>query len=762
MAYSRRPAGALTAIERALRWAALPVASLLVAFNLRRLVFALAAIAPDQRRSFAPLADLPSVLVLVPCRNEAMMLPGLIASLAALDYPADRLRVALIDDGSTDETFASMKRAAAERIGWQAIRLEMTRGKAQALNDALAQIDFGEIVVVYDADHRPEPDSLRHLIAAFAESTVAGASGRTIPRNALDSLPAYYASVESLVHQMITLRAKDRLGLAPALLGSNCAYRRSALEAVGGFRPGALLEDSELTLALAQAGYRLRFAPGAIAWHQVPESIAGYVRQHVRWGRGFNDAARERTGHVLRDRRLPLWLRIELAMFSLGYLDRLALLAAIGLKLFERVSRRPVAPGYLACAMQIALAMPPLQIAAAFAAEHAPLDMWLRLPAMPLLFGLDMWAATRAALDTVLNRSRLWAQTSRSAESPISNLCPPPLISIVIPVRNGGPNFACCLDAIRRCDPPPHEIIVVDDGSTDDSLAVARRFGARLLATPRAASGPAEARNIGAQAARGDVVLFVDADVAIHADAIGRVRRNFEADLKLAACFGSYDDSPDAPNFLAQYKNLFHHYVHQSAREATSTFWAGCGAIRRDVFLAAGGFSCAYMRPSIEDIELGYRLRASGFKLRLDKRLLGKHLKRWTWRSLLRSDILDRGVPWVELILRSGAFVNDLNLQTRNRISVAAFYLMLAFSLFGLGWPIGWVAAGALALMLLVLNRSVYRFFAAKRGLFFTLRVIPMHWLYYGYNGVSFAIGAASYLMRMFRAPAVRRRSPAH
>ena len=331
-------------------------------------------------------------------------------------------------------------------------------------------------------------------------------------------------------------------------------------------------------------------------------------------------------------------------------------------------------------------------------------------------------------------------------ESPISNLQSPIPISVVIPVRNGGSSFQRCLDAIRACDPPPHEVIVVDDGSIDDSARVAREWGVCVLSTARPGSGPAHARNAGAGAASGDVVLFVDADVALHPDAIGRVARRFAADPDLAACFGSYDDDPAAPNFLSQYKNLFHHYVHQSARADASTFWAGCGAIRRGVFLSAGGFSERYTRPAIEDIEMGYRLKASGYKLQLDKNLQGKHLKRWTLRSLLRSDILDRGVPWTALILRDGALVDDLNLQTHNRVSVVAVYLLLLSLCLGVWWSSAWLASAALCLTLLALNWPLYRFFAARRGRLFALRTIPMHWLYYVYNGVAFAIGLSRHV----------------
>ncbi|HZY45742.1 MAG TPA: glycosyltransferase, partial [Anaerolineae bacterium] len=334
------------------------------------------------------------------------------------------------------------------------------------------------------------------------------------------------------------------------------------------------------------------------------------------------------------------------------------------------------------------------------------------------------------------------------------------LISVIIPVFDGGENFQRCIDALRACDPPPHEVIVVDDGSTDESRRVANERGARVLMTDRPRSGPAMARNIGANAATGDVVLFIDADVAVQPDVIGRIAHNFEADSDLAACFGSYDEQPAAQNFLSQYKNLFHHYVHQSAQADASTFWAGCGAIRRDLFLKVGGFSETYPRPSIEDIELGYRLKAAGCKLQLDKGIQCQHLKRWTWRSLLRSDILDRGMPWTELILRDGAFVNDLNLQTHNRISVVTVYLLLLSLAIGVLQPIGWLASAGLAIILLRLNLKVYCFFKAQRGLFFTLRVVPTHWLYYVYNGISFSIGAARHIFSADQSFERRKRWP--
>jgi glycosyltransferase involved in cell wall biosynthesis len=356
--------------------------------------------------------------------------------------------------------------------------------------------------------------------------------------------------------------------------------------------------------------------------------------------------------------------------------------------------------------------------------------------------------------------------------------------SMVVPVRNGGAAFETCLKAIDTAraacqDLIETELIVVDDGSADDSPARAQAAGARLLRLPAPGGhGPAWARNAGARVATGDYVFFVDADVALAPDALQRAAEAFGADPALEACFGSYDDNPGAPNFLSQYKNLLHHYVHQHAHTQASTFWTGCGAMRLATFQALGGFDeQTYRRPSIEDIDLGYRLRRRGGEIRLLKDMRCRHLKRWTVMRLLRSDIFERGVPWTVLLWReararhtsepllaTGDLVRladpalarqplllDLNLQTSNRLSVLLTALLVvavcALALGGLP-PAAWPVPAALAGLLLALNWRLYAFFARRRGLAFALGTIPWHWLYYLYNSLSFTLGTLQYWLR--------------
>jgi GT2 family glycosyltransferase len=325
----------------------------------------------------------------------------------------------------------------------------------------------------------------------------------------------------------------------------------------------------------------------------------------------------------------------------------------------------------------------------------------------------------------------------------------PPRISLVIPVHNGGHMFAQCLRAVQAADPPPDELIVVADGDTDGSGDLAEKFGAKVIRTP-SPRGPATARNIGANTALGGLILFVDADVVLRPSTIAVVTAFFRDNPGIDAIFGSYDDDPSERNFLSQYKNLFHHYVHQTAKEDAATFWGACGAIRREVFMAVGGFDEKYHRPCIEDIDLGYRLRRAGFRIYLLKALQVKHLKRWGVFSLLRADFVYRALPWTRLILAEGRLLNDLNLKTSNRIS-AALVLGLLFGLCASIW-IPWllVPCLCLVLLLLALNWDLYHFFKARRGLAFSVKTIPWHWFYYFYSSLAFALGFADHNIKRF------------
>lgn len=398
-------------LNRLFRLLALPIILILLVFNLRRLILTLAIFFAPRRAVKKNSRELPTVLVLIPCRNEELVLGGMGRALAQLEYPSDKIQFVFVDDGSRDATPVLVRQLAETQSNVHLLTLSESVGKARALNDALAANPFGEIIYIFDADHRPLPNAVRLAVGYFSDESVAGVSGRTIPSNMLASPSAYYTSVESFVNQMITMRAKDRLDLAPAMLGSNCAYRRSALAECGNFPPGAFLEDSELTMRLCRAGYHLRFAEDAVAYQQVPQTAAGYLKQHARWGRGFNDIARTHALALVQQRNVNPLLRGELFLFALGYLDRLALLGAGMFSVLSVVFPHTVR--FPRGVLYFALLTPFAQIVALFAEQRVGVEMWLRLPYVALFFALDIFAALRAMLDSVLNRARVWTTTER-------------------------------------------------------------------------------------------------------------------------------------------------------------------------------------------------------------------------------------------------------------------------------------------------------------------------------------------------------------
>ena len=310
-----------------------------------------------------------------------------------------------------------------------------------------------------------------------------------------------------------------------------------------------------------------------------------------------------------------------------------------------------------------------------------------------------------------------------------------PLVSVVVACYNSEPFLVRSLESLRASTLLPLEVIVVDDCSTDNSAARAEEMGATVLRT-EINGGPAKARNLGAQSAKGDILFFIDSDVCVHPDTLSLIQDALEADASLDAVIGAYDDAPDCRGFFAQYRNLMHCFVHRNGSREASTFWTGCGAIRRGVFLASRGFDERYSKPSIEDIEFGSRLVAAGGRIVLRPDIEVKHLKCWTFWQMVRTDVFDRGIPWAELILRNRNMPNDLNLQVHQRLSVILVYLLLGLSFTG-----HFVYSGiAVLLSVVTLNFPFYSFLARRRGIHFSLAAIPFHLLYHFYNGLSFGI----------------------
>lgn len=343
-------------------------------------------------------------------------------------------------------------------------------------------------------------------------------------------------------------------------------------------------------------------------------------------------------------------------------------------------------------------------------------------------------------------------------------MSPVPRLSVIMPAFQAEALLPDTLAALAASDlPRDHwELVVVDDGSRDRTAEVAGRWADRVVRREGPPAGPGAARNRGAEASTADWLVFVDADVRVHPDTLRRFVEAIAAHPDVDAIFGAYDDAPPAPGFLSAYRNLLHRYVHLQSRGEAETFWAGCGAVRRSAFEAVGGFDAArYPRPQIEDIDLGYRLRDAGYRVLLQPEIVGTHLKRWELGGAIRTDLFDRGIPWVRLLLerRSLARPAPLNLKPGERLKVAAVGLAVALALGAAVTrrPEFLAGAGAALLGVTLANLPLLVWFARQRGLGFALAVIPANLGYYLTSGLAVVGGVAGHL----RDRALARRPPA-
>lgn len=309
--------------------------------------------------------------------------------------------------------------------------------------------------------------------------------------------------------------------------------------------------------------------------------------------------------------------------------------------------------------------------------------------------------------------------------------------SLVITAHRAGPMLEACLDGAARLDPPPGEVIVTIDGADPAVVREAEARGFRVAS----ASGVSAARNAGARRSSGPVVLFSDSDVLMPSDHVARAAEAFAQAGDVAAVIGSYDDAPEAGGVVSRYRNLLHHFTHQHGSSEAQTFWAGCGAVRREAFDAVGGFDESFRLPSVEDIDLGYRLRRAGYRIRLAPAWQVKHLKRWRFRDLIVTDIGRRAIPWTRLLRREGRLDNDLNTGRMSRWSAAFVVAGVLLGAVGLFHPSAFVPAAAAFAAATVLNARFYRFLAGRGGWAFAAASIPLHWLYFLGAAAGFVAG---------------------
>ena len=315
-----------------------------------------------------------------------------------------------------------------------------------------------------------------------------------------------------------------------------------------------------------------------------------------------------------------------------------------------------------------------------------------------------------------------------------------PSVTVVVPAYNAGATLPACLEAIGRLAYPIAEVIVFSDGSTDRTDRIADDAGARVIRNAGRPLGPAKGRNEAANAAGSELLLFVDADVVVAPDCLELLVADLMAN-QASAAFGSYDDGPHSQRVTSLYANLRHHFVHQHSSRDATTFWSGLGLMRRDVFVALGGYDAeAFAHPSIEDIELGVRLIAAGHRIRLVPEAQATHWKDWSLWRVWHTDVVRRAYPWSRLIATSQTNGADLNLSTVERGKAVLAVLTLVLIVMGMFEPLLLAGAALTLLAYSVSNARFFGFLARKLSPPRVLGAIAMHWCYHLYSSATFAL----------------------
>jgi len=297
--------------------------------------------------------------------------------------------------------------------------------------------------------------------------------------------------------------------------------------------------------------------------------------------------------------------------------------------------------------------------------------------------------------------------------------------SIIIPAYNAQETIRPCLDSIVASNFPirDYEIIVVDDHSRDQTADIVKPYPCRVIQLDQT-SGAAHARNTGAQNAQGEILVFIDADVGIPADALKRIANAFIENKDVSAMTGCLSRHCVFTDFFSQYKNLYMHFIFSRCPAEIDFLYGSLMAIRRRDFIP---FDETY--PMTDDTELGQRYTQKGYAIRLDHSLEVEHMKRYSGWSFFKNDFF---VPfwWARTFLRHRGF-DKIWRQKRfsharisQLLSIGMAYLIMV--MLSVNWLLG---AIFLSIIFLFLNLRFLIFLFHERGLGFGLRAIGITFL---------------------------------
>ncbi|HSQ75404.1 MAG TPA: glycosyltransferase [Bacteroidota bacterium] len=363
--------------------------------------------------------DLPSCTILIPAHNEEKVIRRTVESMTRLVYPQGKLRILVINDGSSDRTreiIADMANVDPRVALYDVPQGQGGRGKSRALNLGIRQVD-SEIVAVYDADNTPDPQALRYLAAQLVLHPELGAvlgKFRTVNKNA--TLLTRFINIETLTFQSMLQAGRSQLHHIATLPGTNFVMRTALIRQLHGWDEDALTEDSELSIRIYEEGYIIKYIPYAITYEQEPQEWGVWMRQRMRWVRGNNYVIGKFFKHIphFRNRRLAFDLLYTLSLYYVFFIaivvsDLLFVVSALKL-----VSIALPGPYTAVWILAFFLFLGELLVTLSYDREDTPRN--LGLAALMYFTYCQLWIVVIVRAfwsDYVRKEKRTWAKTER-------------------------------------------------------------------------------------------------------------------------------------------------------------------------------------------------------------------------------------------------------------------------------------------------------------------------------------------------------------
>jgi cellulose synthase/poly-beta-1,6-N-acetylglucosamine synthase-like glycosyltransferase len=330
--WQQRPISVLLAMALGL------IALVMLVYGIRQTLFSVQRMWGVQRYPYAGIeqAQWPQVTVFIAAHNEEKVIAESMRSLLQTDYPAERIRVVVVNDRSTDRTAAIVDACVKDNPGRLVAfhRSGGKPGKAAALQDAMCHA-VGDIALIFDADYTPGPGLVRQLVTPFLDPEVGAVMGRVVPRNVSTNLLTRMLDMERAAGYQVDQQARMNLHAVPQYGGTVGGVRISAVQAVGGWRDDVLAEDTDITIRLLIGGWKTVYNNKAACYEEVPEEWSVRLRQVHRWAKGHNQVLLRHAWTLATCRSVSLRERLDgLLLLNIFLMQPLLLLGwviAVGL-----------------------------------------------------------------------------------------------------------------------------------------------------------------------------------------------------------------------------------------------------------------------------------------------------------------------------------------------------------------------------------------------------------------------------------------------